>query len=170
MEFMKKIGELTQKVGETATETYKTVADKSGKLIEDTKIRMGISDKEEEVKSTFELMGKAVYDSYKAGEDVGKVFSKECKRIDKCNEEIEEMNKKILFNKKLRKCSNCGEVISVESTYCQNCGDKQKPVKIKEEKQEKEPVKEEHLDKVCPQCGLICETEAKYCLKCGYKF
>ena len=28
-------------------------------------------------------MGKTVYDMYKNGEDVGKVFSKECKKIDK---------------------------------------------------------------------------------------
>ena len=44
------------------------------------------------------------------------------------------MNKKILYNKNLRKCESCGETIPLESKFCTNCGEKQKAVKIKEEK------------------------------------
>ena len=40
MEFMKKVEEISKKVGDTATNTYNTVADKSGKLIEETKLRI----------------------------------------------------------------------------------------------------------------------------------
>jgi hypothetical protein len=38
-------------------------------------------------------MGKTVYDMYAQGEDVGKVFTKESKKIDKLNTEIKDMNK-----------------------------------------------------------------------------
>ncbi|MCX8074038.1 MAG: zinc ribbon domain-containing protein [Clostridia bacterium] len=170
MEFMKKIGELTQKVGETATETYKTVADKSGKFIEETKAKMTISDKEEEIVKSHETMGKAVYEAYLSGEDVGKVFTKECKKIDKLKEEIEDMNKKVLYNKNLRKCSNCSYVISLDSVFCYNCGSKQKPIRLKEEKEVVETKKEVPREKVCPQCGLISDFDVKFCTKCGYKF
>ena len=40
MEFMKKVEEISKKVGDTASNTYNTVADKSGKLIEETKQRL----------------------------------------------------------------------------------------------------------------------------------
>lgn len=170
MEFMKKVTEISKMVGKTATDTYNTVADKSGKFIADTKLKLSISDKETDIEKVFEDMGRTVYDSYKSGEDVGKVFTKECKKIDKMKKEIDEMNKTILYNKGLRTCEKCGEVIPTESTFCANCGQKQKPIKIKEEsKEEKEVVEEKIVEKVCPQCGLVCQAGSKFCTKCGYK-
>ena len=83
MEFMKKVEEISKKVGDTATNTYNTVADKSGKLIEETKLKISISDKQADIAEVYEEMGKAVYDAYKAGEDVGKEFTKQAKKIDK---------------------------------------------------------------------------------------
>ncbi len=169
MEFMKKVEEISKKVGDTASNTYNTVADKSGKLIEETKLKISISDKETDIDEIYEEIGKSIYTTYKAGEDVGKDFTKQCKKIDKLNDEINEMNKKILYNKNLRTCENCGEIISLDSKFCTNCGEKQKPVKIKEEKKvvKKEEVE---VEKVCPECGEVCEPTAKFCNKCGHKF
>lgn len=169
MEFMKKVTEISKKVGDAATDTYNTVADKSGKFIEDTKTRITISDKEDEIEEIYLGMGKTVYDSYVKGEDVGKVFTKESKKIDKLNAEIEDLNKKILLNKGLRKCEKCGEIIPNESAFCENCGEKQKPVKVKSEKTKKEK-EEAPVEKVCPQCGLVASSAAKFCSKCGYSF
>jgi len=169
MEFMKKVEEFGKKVGDTATSAYNTVADKSGKLIEDTKLKASISDKETDIDEIYEEMGKAIYNSYKSGEEVSKEFAKQCKKIDKLNDEISEINKKILFNKGLRTCEKCGEVISVDASFCTNCGEKQKPVKIKEDKK---VVKQDEVEveKVCPECGEVCATDTKYCSKCGHKF
>lgn len=169
MEFMKKVEEISKKVGDTATTTYNTVADKSGKLIEETKLKIAISDKETDIDEIYEEIGKVVYNAYKAGEDVGKEFAKQGKKIDKLNEEIKEMNKKILFNKNLRVCESCGETIPLLSKFCTNCGEKQKAVKFKEEKKviKKEEVE---VEKVCPECGEVCEPTVKFCNKCGHKF
>lgn len=168
MEFMKKVNEISKIVGKTASDTYNTVADKSGKLIADAKMKISVSDKEADIEGIYEQIGKTVYDMYKVGEDVGKAFTKECKNVDKIKSEIDEMNKKILFNKGLRTCANCGEVISTECVFCSGCGQKQKPVKIKEDKpKEKE---EKIIEKVCPQCGLVCDPNDKFCNKCGYSF
>ena len=156
MGFKEKVEEIGKKVGDTATNAYNTVADKSGKLIEETKMKVSISDKEADIEEIYEEMGKAIYDSFKAGEDVGKDYAKECKKIDK-------------LNKGLRKCEKCGEVISTESKFCTECGTKQKPVKIKEEKKvvKKEEVE---VEKVCPECGEVSTPETKFCAKCGHKF
>ena len=171
MEFMKKVEEISKIVGKTATDTYNTVADKSGKLIQDAKLKISVSDKETDIEEIYENMGKTVYDSYKAGEDVGKVFTKESKKIDKIKSEILEMNKKLLYNKGLRECEKCFETIPLESTFCKNCGVKQKPVKIKGEKKEEEIEKPDKITEiVCGQCGLVCSSDFKFCTKCGYKF
>ena len=171
MDFKDKVTEISKKAGKVATDTYNTVADKSGKLLEEAKARMSISDMEKEIDKMYESMGVTIYDNYKKGEEVGKVFTKECKKIDKLNKEIEDLNKKILFNRGLRVCENCDETIPTEAIFCPNCGEKQKPIKIKEakkaDKDEKEEVQKEH---VCPQCGKIEPPDSRFCTKCGYKF
>ena len=45
-------------------------------------MKVSISDKEADIEEIYEEMGKAIYDSFKAGEDVGKDYAKECKKID----------------------------------------------------------------------------------------
>ena len=170
MDFKEKVTEISKKAGKVATDTYNTVADKSGKLFEEAKSRISISDMEKEIDKIYESIGITIYEEYQKGENVGKTFAKECKKIDKLNKEIEELNKKILFNKGLRICQNCDETISANATFCPSCGEKQKAVKIKETKKadkEEEEVLKEH---VCPQCGKIEPPESRFCTKCGYKF
>jgi len=170
MDFMKKINELSKKVGDGVADTYKTVTDKSGKLLEEAKVRIAISDKEANIEQTYVSMGRTVYDVYSKGEDVGKAFSKECKSVDKINAEIDEMNKIILYNKKIRKCENCSELIGLESVYCENCGEKQKTIKLKKVEEKEEVKKVPAVERVCPTCGYVCDENAKFCPKCGYKF
>ena len=169
MEFMKKVNQISKVVGKTASDTYNTVADKSGKVIEDAKLKLAIAEKEEEINEIYAQMGKAVYDSYKEGEDVGKAFTKESKAIDKKIAEIDEMNKKILYNKSLRICHECNEVISIENVYCPNCGTKQKTIKFKEDKKENKEEAKKEENKVCAQCGTVCEPKSKFCTKCGFE-
>lgn len=171
MDFKDKVTEISKKAGKVATDTYNTVADKSGKFLEEAKSRISISDMEKEIDKKYEAMGITIYENYKKGEDVGKTFVKECKKIDKLNKEIEELNKKILFNKGLRECEYCDEKISTNAIFCPNCGEKQKPVKIKETKKNDKEEKEEVVkEQVCAQCGKIEPPDSRFCTKCGYKF
>ena len=52
MGFKEKVEEIGKKVGDTATNAYNTVADKSGKLIEETKMKVSISDKKQTLKKS----------------------------------------------------------------------------------------------------------------------
>ncbi len=172
MDFKKKITEISKKVGDVATDTYNTVADKSGKMIEDTKLKMSISNNKEKIDDIYRGIGRTIYEQYKDGEDVGKVFTKESKKIEKLFNEIEDMNNRILLNKGLRKCETCGEIIAKEAVFCSNCGKKQKPIKVKEEKKanSKDSKEETVKEIVCPQCGTIEKVNANFCSKCGYDF
>ena len=168
MDFMNKVTEISKKVGEGAEKTYKAVADKSGKIIKETQMRVKANDKEGDIESLYYDMGKTVYDMYKKGEDVGKVFNKTCKKIDKLDKEIKDMEVHMLYLRDLRKCENCGEVIGIENKYCPKCGDRQKPVKIKEEKKEEEK-EESPIDRVCSKCGKIALDDEAFCTDCGNK-
>lgn len=161
MEFMKKVEEISKKIGETASGTYNTVVDKSGKIIEDTKFKFAISEREDKIYEKYADMGRTVYEMYKQGEDVGEVFTKESEEIDKLRKEIHEMNRKILANKGLKECDECGDVIDLNSNFCQHCGKEQIKVEIKEEKEE------ENKQKVCSNCNSICEENAQFCPNCG---
>jgi len=168
MDFMDKVAELSKKVGEGTEKAYKAVADKSGKIIKETQMRVKANDKESDIEMMYYEMGKTVYDMYKNGEEVGDSFKKTCKKIDKLTKEINEMETHMLYLRNLRKCAKCGETIELENKYCPKCGDKQKAVKIKEEKVEDE-IEESPMDRVCPKCGKIALDEEAFCTNCGMK-
>ena len=168
MDFMDKVTELSKKAYEGTEKAYKAVADKSGKLIKETQMRVKTNDKEGDIETMYYEMGKTVYDMYKKGEDVGDVFKKTCKKIDKLDKEIQEMETHMLYLRNLRKCSNCLETIEIENKYCPKCGDKQKAVKIKEVEKDEE-IEESPIDRVCSKCGKIALDDEKYCTDCGNK-
>ena len=174
MDFMKKITDLSKKAAAGVTDTYKMVSDKTGDIVKETKSKFNISDKKDEVSEIYLNIGKTVYEMYKKDEEVGQIFTKECKKIDKTLKEIKEIEKTILFNKNLRNCNNCSEIIPLESAFCEHCGAKQNKVKIKEEAitTEKEEIKPEKIavDRVCPECGMVMDISSEFCRKCGHKF
>ena len=63
---MKKVEEISKIVGKTASETYNTVATKSGKLIEDTKLKT-----QEILKSIQDELGKLADEAIQIEKDYG---------------------------------------------------------------------------------------------------
>lgn len=164
MDFKESVKDISKKVGNVAEKTYKTVASKSTKIIEETKLKIKLSDTEEEISKMFEDIGLSVYEKYKSGEKIDTEVAKVCKRIEKLYKEIEQMDTKVLYLKNLRVCENCNEAIGVNNKFCPACGYKQKKVKIKEEEK-----KEEVLAKKCPDCESVYGEDVNYCTKCGQK-
>lgn len=166
MDFKDRVKDVWEKAGDVAEKTYKTVAEKSNKIVEEAKLKIKVSDAETEITALLQEIGIKTYEKYKSGEAVSKDLAKICKEIEKLYKEIEQMDVKSLYLKELRICESCGETIGIENKFCPTCGTKQKKVKIKEEKKE-EVVNE---DKVCPECETIHGSEVNYCTKCGHKF
>ena len=165
MEFKDKVKDVIEKAGDVAEKTYKSVADKSSKLVEEAKIKIKVSDTEDEITALLGEMGIRIYEKYKSGEKVEPEFAKECKRIEKMYKEIDKLDVKALYLKDLRVCEGCKETIGIENKFCPNCGAKQNKVKIKETKKE-----EVVTEKVCPECKAVHGVDVNFCTKCGYKF
>lgn len=162
MDFIKKVESLSKKVGTTASETYNAVVNKSEKIIEGTKSRFEISEKEDKIEEIFLSMGRTVYEMYKKGENIGEFFQQEAEKVDNLNKEIEDMERKILSNKGLKECTKCGKIISVDSHFCPKCGAEQSDIQILRN--------DEILNKkVCNKCNAICYEEDEFCENCGEK-
>jgi len=70
MDFSDKVKDVSKKVGDVAEKTYKTVADKSNQMIKSAKLRIQVSDLEQEIEIMYADMGKRIYEIYKNGEVV----------------------------------------------------------------------------------------------------
>jgi len=101
----------------------KNLAQKTGDVVEISKLNLSIAQEKEKVETLFSEIGKAVYEQYKAGKDLG--FGDKCEVIAEHERKIEEYRQKIMEIKKVRKCSSCGAEIEVNALFCPHCGTKQ---------------------------------------------
>lgn len=76
------------------------------------------------------------------------------------------IDKEILFEEKkklavqgLRKCEKCGNVLVLDSSFCNKCGEKLEPLFAEEIKEQK----------ICPNCGSSYDDGALFCTTCGNK-
>ena len=165
MDFKDKVRDVWEKTTDVAGNAYKTVAEKSNKMVEEAKLKIKVNDTEAEIVATLQDIGIKVYEKYKSGEAVEKELLKNCKAIEKMYKEIEKLDTKSLYLKDLRLCDACHETIGIDNKFCPNCGAKQKKVRVGEDKKEAEPT-----EKTCPECGTIHGVDVKFCTNCGHKF
>ena len=121
------------------TETAKVAATKANDIVELTKLNMGIGAEEEKIKKIYYEIGKAVYDSYSAGGDVGESFRAYCETISGYEDNIEDMKAKIMEMKNIKLCPGCNTELESDIAFCPKCGTRQKssePVQALENKPE----------------------------------
>ena len=150
--------------GKVVTDTYKSAAKASGKLLEEGKLRFMISDNESQMRDIFQTIGKEYCECYFRGEAVdNEKFENEYEELKRMQLENDQAREKILELKNIRRCVNCQKEINLSHIYCENCGTKQ-PEIVEETEVKEEPVVE---DKVCPNCEAKLGTEDKFCPFCG---
>ena len=130
MDLIKKVNELSEKVGVLAVDTYKNVSKKSSDLVQETKLKLAISDKKEEIENTYRDMGETLYRLAKQGEKL-EGFEEDIKLVSALEEEIKDYEKEILNLKNEVKCDNCNENIDKDSKHCPSCGYENEKVKTK---------------------------------------
>ncbi len=85
--------------------------------------------------------------------------------IHKLDEKISNLEVKKLAIQGLRKCEKCGNILPVDSAFCNKCGDKLDPIDsvIADEEDT------QSNGTVCPKCGAAIEEGALFCTVCGQK-
>lgn len=164
MGFFDKVNDISKNIGKKATETYKTVSDKSGKILEETKTRIRIASKKSDIDELYCILGKKVFEIYEKGQD-SKEYSEECERISEIKKEIIVMEEKIKGLKGVRICKSCNKEIKGIYEFCPICGAKQDELKDEDiiEKEEEQEEKE----KSCKKCNEKVPENAIYCPFCG---
>ena len=92
----------------------------------------------------------------------GSLYEAEFKELSRLAKEAEHTEKRKLAVQGLRKCVTCGNVLVIDSAFCNKCGSKL-------EKLSEEFVHVSLSETICPACGDKCESGALFCASCGKK-
>ena len=107
-----------------------------------------IDERTASIRKYYDEIGKLYYDQYKdMNVDNTKDINTRCEAITRLGNEIEDYKLKILFEKGLKKCPNCGTENSLEYGFCFKCGTKFDEDSSKEPKSDFEKA-EEKLEEV----------------------
>lgn len=71
--------------------------------------------------------------------------------------DMEMTQKRKLAVQGLRKCEKCGNILVIDSVFCNKCGERL------------EELQSEVMENICPKCGATYEDGAVFCISCGNK-
>ena len=131
------MSDILKKIGDTLTETGKTVSEKTKQVGNVAKLNAKIISSEHSVSDNYTILGKYYYDTYKDNPDES--VAETVNSITASLDAIDEMKNQILAIKGLVKCESCGADCPFEDDFCGKCGAKlEKP----EPPAEEEPAEE----------------------------
>lgn len=147
------------KIGQTISAGVSSVSDSTKTFAGTAKLNSQINTAKNNIKKTYEDMGKYYYDN--RGSISTAELDRMCGEIDKLNDEIHDLELKVKLAKGIVPCSNCGADVSVNSSFCANCGAKvvmPTPAESVPEGKKK-----------CAKCGSIEDADTRFCSQCGTK-
>lgn len=87
----------------------------------------------------------------------GTPYEEDLRELESVIQEIAVTEKRKLAMQGLRKCDKCGNVLVIDSVFCNKCGTRL------------EVLQEEVMKNICPKCGAAYEEDATFCISCGNK-
>lgn len=118
-----------------------------------------LNELEQERKKLLLEIGTKYFEDHKDDPAKEMQYAKEMEEIIAMDKEavIVEMRKLALQG--LRKCTACGNMLPLDSMFCNKCGEKQQLLKVTETMNKN----------VCPNCGAERDADNIFCTVCGYK-
>ena len=128
-----------KKVGETISETGKSVSEKTKQVGNVAKLNAKIIASEHSISENYTILGKYYYDTYKDNPD--EAVAETVNAVTASIDTIAEMKAQLLAAKGLVKCVECGAGCPTEDDFCGKCG--AKLIKPEPAPEEDEAVSEE---------------------------
>lgn len=121
-----------------------------------------IAELDEKTESMIKEIGQIYLSNNTVESAVGTPFYDSMRTIKDIAEKKEITYKKKLALQGLRICEKCGNLLPLDSVFCNKCGDKLEAMQI-------EDVQETLGVKYCPKCGAELNADSEFCVKCGTK-
>ncbi len=134
--------DIIDKLGKTATNTYKITVNKTNNIAQRTKLRMHINECKSKIEAMYNVIGKKIYEKHvrEGNIDIQGDIKKECEQIDKISQDIEKSIEYLLYLKDMKKCPRCYSEIMIYYNFCPVCGKKQNNYETKENSLEKQDI------------------------------
>ncbi|MCM1088838.1 MAG: zinc ribbon domain-containing protein [Muribaculaceae bacterium] len=87
----------------------------------------------------------------------GTPFEQAMAELEAIETEIGVTERRRLALQGLRKCEKCGNILVIDSAFCNKCGEKLEALQV------------EVMKNICPKCGNPYENGAVFCTSCGNK-
>ncbi len=123
-DFVSKIKETATKVIKEAERLTSVAVEKTGEVVDKTKISYTVGANESKIKKILAEVGNFVYDEYKNGAEFPEEIAEKLKTVEAFYKENEELKSKITDTKNVVVCQECGAKNGIESAYCSSCGAK----------------------------------------------
>ena len=145
------------KITKKASETYKSAAEKTGKIANETKLKIKINDCKSKIENVYTEIGKKVYQKHQLNGDldIKDDIKEELQRIDELNSQIRSSEDELLKLSDMKQCVKCKNKIEKNAKFCPTCGAEQ-PEEVKEEVIEVETI---NTDGQSEQNQEVAETE-----------
>jgi rRNA maturation endonuclease Nob1 len=139
------LNNLKDKVGNLA----QSAAQKSGEVVEITKLNMNIKTEKEGIESLYQQLGEYCFRKYASGETDDQKVTELCEQVKIHLENIDFFEEKINEIKNMVVCPSCGNKILKANKFCGKCGAK---VNAQEEQvEEKAELAEEKTEQAEPE-------------------
>ena len=116
--------EFLETLKEKITTTARGAREKGEAIVEITKLRAAINEKESEINKTLRAMGETLYEAYKTGEETYTSIPESCAALDDLYEEIAELSARIKALRNVKECPVCKKEMDKDAVFCSTCGAK----------------------------------------------
>lgn len=149
--------DIWEKIGKTASQTYKYTADKTSKLAKEMKLKSQIQEDKDKIEEEYTAIGRKIYGKYRAweirqGTDMAQKIAEQAN--EDSQEEPEELKEKTCLVDIHEELKNECSKIDALATDAHEL--KQELLKLKDLKQ-------------CEHCHIEIEVDSNYCSNCGHK-
>lgn len=111
-----------ESLGNAISDVGKSVSNKASEVVEVNKLNNKISEKKKEISSSYEEIGKLVFEKFKSGVEVEDEFKELCTKLTTFEDELADLNSKLTLAKGAKVCPNCGSTCSSGAKFCNSCG------------------------------------------------
>ena len=119
--------EFFEKIGKKASETYKSAAEKTNKIANETKLKFKINDNKSKINDLYKEIGKKAYEKYVLNGNlvIKDEVAEELENIQRLADEIKEYEKQILELSNIKLCVKCSSQMDLHAKFCPSCGTEQ---------------------------------------------